>query len=313
MDKIEFQDFRFNSIETFQFLQVPRVLITNEYFKDLSIDAIMLYTLLLDTYKLSTKNNWRDESGNVYIKFTIKRIEDFLRCGNHKAIKTLKELDSENGIGLIKVKKQKNGLPNLIYVKDFNNEQLYNYDSHKKYIEDDINNLESSANLAQVTSAKNAPDQCEKCTRPVLKSHSSNNKNNNISNNEYNSSKQQIPYKEILDYLNEKANTSFRHTAYKNQSLIKARWNEGNSLDDFKKVIDIKAKEWLQDETMKKYLRPSTLFGNKFDEYRNQYIRTSINKERSIGDNYESFAEKARKARIEKQKKLERKWSLHKK
>lgn len=36
MDKIEFQDFRFNSIEAFQFLQVPRVLITNEYFKDLS-------------------------------------------------------------------------------------------------------------------------------------------------------------------------------------------------------------------------------------------------------------------------------------
>ena len=318
--KIHFEEFNYNGIESFQFLQVPRVLLTNDYFKGLSVDAIMLYTLLLDTYKLSTKNNWRDEEGKVYIKFSIKRIEEFLRCTKPTAIKVLKELDEENGIGLINVKKQEAGLPNLIYVYNFNNKYLFDESTLRKYESNDLNNLESSK--------KNLPvkkiDQSKKFTgvvkkidqSPVKKFYPSNNKYNhtNNSNNEYiDDSSPSIPYKEIITYLNDKTGKTYKHSANKNQSLIKARWNEGNRAEDFKKVIDNKASEWLADEKMNKYLRPSTLFGNKFDEYRNQDIGTSINKERSIGDDYESFAEKARKERIEKQKKLERKWSLRKK
>ena len=83
---------------------------------------------------------------------------------------------------------------------------------------------------------------------------------------------EQIPCKEIIDYLNEKANKSFKHTAVANKKLIKARWNEGYRLDDFKHVIDTKAAEWLNTE-MQKYLQPSTLFGNKFDKYLNEQPR----------------------------------------
>src|SRR5699024_9820286 len=72
-----------------------------------------------------------------------------------------------------------------------------------------------------------------------------------------------IPFQEVVEYLNEKAETKYRHTGKKTQTLIKARCSEGFSLDDFKKVIDIKVNEWLNDKSMNKYLRPETLFGTK--------------------------------------------------
>ena len=79
-----------------------------------------------------------------------------------------------------------------------------------------------------------------------------------------------IPYKEIIDYLNEKTGSQFRNNTKKTQTLIKARFAEGFNLDDFKKVIDTKAAEWLNDNNMSKYLRPETLFGTKFESYLNQ-------------------------------------------
>ena len=79
-----------------------------------------------------------------------------------------------------------------------------------------------------------------------------------------------VPYEEITDYLNEKAGSQFRSTTKKTQSLIKARFNEGFKIDDFKRVIDIKTNEWLNNKDMSKYLRPETLFGTKFESYLNQ-------------------------------------------
>ncbi|SYZ78517.1 conserved phage C-terminal domain-containing protein [Trichococcus shcherbakoviae] len=79
-----------------------------------------------------------------------------------------------------------------------------------------------------------------------------------------------IPYREIIDYLNQKAGKSFKHSAVGNKKVIKARWNEGYKLDQFKRVVDNKCQDWLNDEKMSQYLQPSTLFGNKFDQYLNQ-------------------------------------------
>lgn len=79
-----------------------------------------------------------------------------------------------------------------------------------------------------------------------------------------------IPYKEILDYLNQKTGKDFKHTAAGHKKFIKARWNEGYRVDEFKQVIDVKAAEWLNDSSMNQYLRPSTLFAGKFDNYLNQ-------------------------------------------
>ena len=99
--------------------------------------------------------------------------------------------------------------------------------------------------------------------------------NNSINNNSINkdhspAKAEHIPYKKIIEYLNEQAGRRYSHKANKNKDLIKARWNEGFRLDDFKQVIDKKTTEWKDDSRMDKYLRPVTLFGNKFDEYLNQ-------------------------------------------
>ena len=79
-----------------------------------------------------------------------------------------------------------------------------------------------------------------------------------------------IPYKEIIDYLNQKTNFNYRATSEKTRKNIKARFKEGFTEADFKYVIDKKCDEWLNDKKMFQYLRPSTLFGTKFEFYLNQ-------------------------------------------
>ena len=91
----------------------------------------------------------------------------------------------------------------------------------------------------------------------------------NIENNNINSPAKAVQCKEIIDYLNLKANTNYKYTTSKTQTLIKARYNEGFIIDDFKRVIDNKVSEW-KDTEMEKYLRPETLFGTKFESYLNQ-------------------------------------------
>lgn len=82
------------------------------------------------------------------------------------------------------------------------------------------------------------------------------------------------PYQEILNYLNQKAGTSYRASSKATQRLIKARSNEGFEVEDFKKVIDIKATAWKNDPKMSKYLRPKTLFGTNFESYLNEPMPT---------------------------------------
>ncbi|WP_341844053.1 conserved phage C-terminal domain-containing protein [Latilactobacillus sakei] len=88
-----------------------------------------------------------------------------------------------------------------------------------------------------------------------------------------------IPYDEIISYLNQVTSKSFKNVET-HKKLIRARWNEKATLGDFKKVIDNKSSEWLGTD-MAKYLQPSTLFGNKFDQYLNQ-----TNTVKQKGDSY---------------------------
>lgn len=78
-----------------------------------------------------------------------------------------------------------------------------------------------------------------------------------------------IIYSRIIEYLNSKTGKSYKSTTRKTQSLIKARIDEGFNEEEFFKVIDSKVSEWKGTE-YEKYLRPETLFGNKFEGYLNQ-------------------------------------------
>lgn len=78
-----------------------------------------------------------------------------------------------------------------------------------------------------------------------------------------------IPFSEIVHALNDAAGTRYRASSAKTRSLIHARWAEGYRLPDFLAVIDTMAAEWKDDPKMDKYLRPSTLFSPKFEDYVN--------------------------------------------
>lgn len=75
--------------------------------------------------------------------------------------------------------------------------------------------------------------------------------------------------KGIIDYLNIKTNSHYKYSTEKTRKLIKTRLNDNFTIDDFKTVIDKKTDEWLGTD-FEKFLRPETLFGNKFEGYLNQ-------------------------------------------
>lgn len=77
--------------------------------------------------------------------------------------------------------------------------------------------------------------------------------------------------KGIVEYLNIKSNSHYKYSTDKTQTLIKARIKDGFTLDDFKIVIDKKCEEWLGTD-FENFLRPETLFSNKFEGYLNQKI-----------------------------------------
>lgn len=89
--------------------------------------------------------------------------------------------------------------------------------------------------------------------------------NNNIYN--YSSS-----INNIINKLNILLGSKYKPGVQKTRSLITARFNEGFTEDDFYTVIESKCKEW-KGTDMQKYLRPETLFGNKFEGYLNSAPR----------------------------------------
>lgn len=118
-NKMIFKYFYGSEADQYSFYRIPKALFTNEYFKDLSSDAKILYGLMLDRMSLSIKNQWFDDENRAYIYFSVEDIMELLNCGRNKAIKSLQELDEENGIGLIEKKRQGFGKTNIIYVKSF--------------------------------------------------------------------------------------------------------------------------------------------------------------------------------------------------
>ncbi|WP_270423595.1 replication initiator protein A, partial [Fusicatenibacter saccharivorans] len=95
--KMTFNYFYGTEADQFSFYRIPKALFTDSYFKDLSSDAKILYGLMLDRMSLSIN----------------------LNCGRNKAIKSMRELDDETGIGLIEKRRQGFGKVNVIYVKTF--------------------------------------------------------------------------------------------------------------------------------------------------------------------------------------------------
>ncbi len=116
---LELNYFYGTEAEQYSFYRIPKTLFTDQRFKGVSMEAKVLYGLMLDRMGLSIRNGWLDKDGKVYIYFTLEDAVEMLSSGKDKVIRLFKELDKPNGIGLIERRKQGQGKPTRIYVMNF--------------------------------------------------------------------------------------------------------------------------------------------------------------------------------------------------
>lgn len=184
-DRIRLSYFYGKEADQFSFYKIPKLLFTEEYFKKISVEAKVLYGLMLDRMSLSMKNQWMDDEGRAYIYYSLEDIMEALGCSNKKAISIMKELDTDAGIGLIEKKRQGQGKPTMIYLKQFmvqDVQKCRNFTSEQKSTVSEVKNL-------HVLKCKNVISRSEEITLPEVKNiHTNKNNINNteLSNNESN-------------------------------------------------------------------------------------------------------------------------------
>lgn len=127
MERLDLEFYYGQEAEQFTFYRLPKALIVDARFKDISNNAKLLYGLMLDRMSLSARSGWFDEENRVFIKYAIKSIMEDLNCSKMTAVGALKELHE---IGLIDMI-QENGKANIIYVKNFVSEDKKPLDRSK--------------------------------------------------------------------------------------------------------------------------------------------------------------------------------------
>lgn len=162
------------------FLRAPKLMFSNACLNTLSIEAMLLYVLMLDRAELSIRSEWVDEYGDCYIFFSVEDVMKALGCSKGKASKLLRELD-QNGIGLIRREVQGVGSPTKIYVNDFSSieeaDSADNFDSvlqntlhqNDQYngefvLYDSKNDSASRVQISGVIGPKNNPIHAQKTT-----------------------------------------------------------------------------------------------------------------------------------------------------
>lgn len=117
---MRFQYYYGSEAEQFTFVKLPKTILFDNTFEELSLVAKVLYGLLLDRMSLSRRNNWIDDENRVFIIYQIAEIQEDLKLSKKKAIECLAELEK---FGLVEKKRRGQGLPNILYVKNFKEEE----------------------------------------------------------------------------------------------------------------------------------------------------------------------------------------------
>lgn len=81
-------------------------------------------------------------------------------------------------------------------------------------------------------------------------------------------------YEEIIEFLNNSTGKNYKNNSSINRKFITQRLNDGFTIEDFKQVISVKSINWLGGK-MEQFLRPETLFSNKFESYLNENVVSS--------------------------------------
>lgn len=242
---------------------LKQLLMSSSYFvlnkqivKAIGIESGFLLTTLIEA-----SDGLANEDGWFYK--TAPSLEEETGLSNHKQSKIIEELTK---LGILE--QENKGMPMKRYFR-------INFQKIEELVfKKDLKNLKSSIEENEKQGFKNFESKDLKNSNACIEKISNNKElNNNNLNKELNNI-----YKDTVDYLNEKAGTKYKSSSKNTTKHIKARLNDGYTLEDFKNVIDKKCSEWLNTD-MEKYLCPDTLFGSKFEKYLNQKINgPKINK-----------------------------------
>lgn len=169
-----------------------------------------------------------------------KYIADFCQCGETKVSNAISKLVD---LGYLKIQSF-----------DGRQRELKSNLTRNAYMLDDFDEATLQKMKGRLTeSVRQTYKKCEADLQKV--------KAINIDNNT-----ESIKY--IVDYLNSTIGTSYKASSKDTQKHISARLKEGYTVEDFKAVIDKQYAKWKGTE-YEQYLRPSTLFGTKFESYLN--------------------------------------------
>lgn len=143
-NKITFDYFYGKEADMLTFYRIPKLLFTNDYFENLSTDGKVLYGLMLDRMSLSLKNGWFDAENRAFIYFSIEEAMDLLKCKKNKIVDLMKRLED---VCLIERRRQGQGKPSVIYVKNFAeqvSEDFQKLEKQTSETENEVQRLEKS-------------------------------------------------------------------------------------------------------------------------------------------------------------------------
>ena len=132
------------------YLPFPRFLLG----MDLTQTAKIIYAVLLDRVNLSRANGWIDKDGNIYIIFPISELVNLVNKGPSTIKNALGELEA---IGLIERRRSGNGVPNRIYVKQPDSQEIALLMDRKLTARGPGNYPPDSQKIGQLTAKKLAP------------------------------------------------------------------------------------------------------------------------------------------------------------
>ncbi len=107
--------------DQFSFIRIPKLLLKDPKFLDLSYGAIITYAVLLDRMNLSIKNGWHDERNRVFIRYKVTDLTEAMGRSEDTISRYLKELED---IGLIERPRRGLGKGKVTYVKNFISPEL---------------------------------------------------------------------------------------------------------------------------------------------------------------------------------------------
>ncbi len=191
-------------------------------------------------------NNMKNELYKNHFKISTRTASSDLNISLSKTHRMLKEFESLNIIKCIRLGDRKGTCSIYKYITD--DETVFETIIKNKVERVEYSHIDNLEHINEIDNKTNT------------KTHKETSNIENI-NKEI--------YINIIDYLNKKSNKRFKYNTNKTIKCIKARINEGFELEDFYKVIDTKVDQWLNTD-MEMFIRPATLFSNKFEGYLNE-------------------------------------------